>query len=204
MTDKLNHICFADLHILINTIQSSSVVNSSASASWLPICLPKFNQAAFVNAYVTFLRRKDSASPSMAQTPTQSHAHIPSAVASGSNESNEQQQSSTAIAQDTPTIESQISQTTSSVGEAGEDNNSTTTTNDTASRSDAATESSLNAKPATDISLICVSGMSDFDAVRSWCSIATEVRARFEQSNACSQFTTDRLTNCCRNSNERA
>ena len=48
-----------DLHILINTIHSPSVMNSSAAASFLPICLPKFNAAAFVNAYVTFLRRSD-------------------------------------------------------------------------------------------------------------------------------------------------
>ena len=48
-----------DLHILINTIHSPSVMNTSAAASFLPICLPKFNAAAFVNAYVTFLRRND-------------------------------------------------------------------------------------------------------------------------------------------------
>lgn len=49
-----------DLHILINTIHSPSIINNSASASWLPVCLPKFNSAAFVNAYVTFLKREDS------------------------------------------------------------------------------------------------------------------------------------------------
>ncbi|KAI0345875.1 DUF254-domain-containing protein [Trametopsis cervina] len=50
---KKHSIHPSDLHILINTVQSSSTVNSSAAASWLPICLPKFNPAAFVNAYVT-------------------------------------------------------------------------------------------------------------------------------------------------------
>ncbi|KAJ3557656.1 hypothetical protein NM688_g1358 [Phlebia brevispora] len=49
----------SDLHILVNTVHSPSIVNASASASFLPICLPKFNPQAFVNAYVTFLRRND-------------------------------------------------------------------------------------------------------------------------------------------------
>ena len=53
---------FQDLHILINTIHSPSIMNSSAAASFLPICLPKFNAAAFVNAYVTFLRRTEGSS----------------------------------------------------------------------------------------------------------------------------------------------
>lgn len=48
-----------DLHVLVNTVHSPSIVNNSAAASWVPVCLPKFDQAAFVNAYVTFLR-KDS------------------------------------------------------------------------------------------------------------------------------------------------
>ncbi|KAH9922852.1 trafficking protein Mon1-domain-containing protein [Epithele typhae] len=50
----------ADLHILINTIHSPSILNNSAAASWLPVCLPKFNASAFVNAYVMFLPREDA------------------------------------------------------------------------------------------------------------------------------------------------
>ncbi|CDO71428.1 hypothetical protein BN946_scf184909.g22 [Trametes cinnabarina] len=34
-------------------------MNSSAAASWLPVCLPKFDSSAFVNAYVMFLSRSD-------------------------------------------------------------------------------------------------------------------------------------------------
>ncbi|KAH9891571.1 trafficking protein Mon1-domain-containing protein [Cubamyces lactineus] len=49
----------SDLHILVNTVHSSSILNSSAAASWLPVCLPKFNASAFVNAYVMFLPRND-------------------------------------------------------------------------------------------------------------------------------------------------
>ncbi|KAI9058311.1 DUF254-domain-containing protein [Trametes sanguinea] len=45
----------SDLHILVNTVHSPSIMNSSAAASWLPVCLPKFNPLAFVNAYVMFL-----------------------------------------------------------------------------------------------------------------------------------------------------
>jgi len=52
----------ADIHIIMNTIHSPSVFNSPASASWVPICLPKFNPSGFVNMYVTFLR-KDEAFP---------------------------------------------------------------------------------------------------------------------------------------------
>ncbi|KAI0699310.1 trafficking protein Mon1-domain-containing protein [Cerioporus squamosus] len=57
----------SDLHILINTIHSPSILNNSAAASWLPVCLPKFNAAAFVNAYVMFLPRGDV--PSTPQGP---------------------------------------------------------------------------------------------------------------------------------------
>ncbi|KAH8104565.1 trafficking protein Mon1-domain-containing protein [Cristinia sonorae] len=53
---KKHSIHPSDIHILVNTIHAPSIVNSSASASWLPICLPKFNSSAFVNAYVTFMR----------------------------------------------------------------------------------------------------------------------------------------------------
>lgn len=48
-----------DIHIIVNTIHSPSIFNSPAAASWIPICLPKFNPAGFVNAYITFLRKPD-------------------------------------------------------------------------------------------------------------------------------------------------
>ena len=54
---KKHSIHPSDLHILVNTVHSPSIINSAAAASWLPICLPKFNASAFVNAYVSFLRR---------------------------------------------------------------------------------------------------------------------------------------------------
>lgn len=43
-----------DLHLLLNTL-SSPALRSSASASWLPICLPKFNPKGFLYCYVSFL-----------------------------------------------------------------------------------------------------------------------------------------------------
>ncbi|KAI0269832.1 trafficking protein Mon1-domain-containing protein [Gloeopeniophorella convolvens] len=54
---KRHSIHPADLHILMNTAHSPSIVNSSASASWLPLCLPKFNPSGFVNVFVTFLQQ---------------------------------------------------------------------------------------------------------------------------------------------------
>jgi vacuolar fusion protein MON1 len=41
----------------MNTIHAPSILNSPASASWVPVCLPKFNPAGFVNAYISFLRK---------------------------------------------------------------------------------------------------------------------------------------------------
>ncbi|KAI0755027.1 trafficking protein Mon1-domain-containing protein [Daedaleopsis nitida] len=64
---KKHSIHPSDLHILMNTIHSPSILNNSAAASWLPVCLPKFNSAAFVNAYVIFLPRSDAAP----QTPSE-------------------------------------------------------------------------------------------------------------------------------------
>jgi len=49
----------SDMHILMNTVHSPSIVKSSASASWLPICLPKFNASGFVNVFVSFLPDED-------------------------------------------------------------------------------------------------------------------------------------------------
>ncbi|KAJ7784388.1 vacuolar fusion protein MON1 [Mycena metata] len=49
----------ADIHILLNTIHAPSILNSPASASWIPVCLPKFNPSGFVNAYISFPRKDD-------------------------------------------------------------------------------------------------------------------------------------------------
>lgn len=48
-----------DIHIIVNTIHSPSIFNSPAAASWIPVCLPKFNPTGFANAYITFLRKPE-------------------------------------------------------------------------------------------------------------------------------------------------
>lgn len=47
-----------DLHILLNTLASPSLASASesASASWVPICLPKYNPDGFTHTYVSYLR----------------------------------------------------------------------------------------------------------------------------------------------------
>ncbi|TDL17259.1 DUF254-domain-containing protein [Rickenella mellea] len=47
----------SDLHILLNTIHAPSIFDSPAS--WLPICLPKFNPAGFLHAYVSFPQEEE-------------------------------------------------------------------------------------------------------------------------------------------------
>ncbi|KAL5501280.1 MON1 [Sanghuangporus vaninii] len=54
----------ADLHILLNTIHAPAIAGSPAS--WLPICLPKFNPG-FLHAYVTFPQRSEAESSSGSQ-----------------------------------------------------------------------------------------------------------------------------------------
>ncbi len=43
----------------MNTVHNPSIYNSPASASWIPICLPKFNPSGFLNVYIAFLQRED-------------------------------------------------------------------------------------------------------------------------------------------------
>lgn len=143
------------MHILINTIQSSSVVNSSATASWLPICLPKFNPAAFVNAYVTFLRRKDADNATPAQAPLQTNSNPIEPV-----------ESSVLVAEHVVTPASAQEQS-----DAGDQ---ASLGNDTSSKGDS-TSSSAPSLPV-ELGLLCVSGLNEFDAVRNWCTIASEVR----------------------------
>ncbi|KAK4689819.1 vacuolar fusion protein MON1, partial [Tremellales sp. Uapishka_1] len=43
----------SDVHLLLNTLASSQTLRSQET--WLPICLPKFNPAGFVHAYISFV-----------------------------------------------------------------------------------------------------------------------------------------------------
>ncbi|KAG2151303.1 DUF254-domain-containing protein [Suillus clintonianus] len=65
-----------DIHILVNTVYSPSIINSPASASWIPVCLPKFNPAGFVNAYITFLHRPDSDQKSYQRTTRENNESV--------------------------------------------------------------------------------------------------------------------------------
>ena len=62
----------------MNTITSPSVFNSPASASWIPICLPKFNPSGFLNTYITFLRKEE---PLHSQDVQQSDGNVGSSQA---------------------------------------------------------------------------------------------------------------------------
>ena len=162
---KKHSIHPSDLHILINTVQSSSSVNFSAAASWLPICLPKFNPAAFVNAYVTFLQRKDAGLAPSAPTPTLPAAQ-PASVVSSAPEQVVPASSSSSIR--VPPHEPETRASTRP------------TSPETIPQSEtAASIASLPSSPV-EVGLICVSGLGDFDAVRSWCSLAAEVKTSLQ------------------------
>lgn len=44
----------SDMHLLLNTLATSETLRTVET--WLPICLPKFNPAGFVHAYISFVR----------------------------------------------------------------------------------------------------------------------------------------------------
>jgi len=50
-----------DLHVLLATIAAPSI--KGTTASWLPICLPKFNASGFLHAYVSFIRSEGEDTP---------------------------------------------------------------------------------------------------------------------------------------------
>ncbi|ODN75472.1 hypothetical protein L202_06607 [Cryptococcus amylolentus CBS 6039] len=43
----------SDLHLLLNTLASSSTLRSTET--WFPMCFPKFNPAGFVHSYINFM-----------------------------------------------------------------------------------------------------------------------------------------------------
>ncbi|KAL0581169.1 Vacuolar fusion protein mon1 [Marasmius crinis-equi] len=74
---KKHSIHPADVHIILNTIQSPSIANSPASASWIPVCLPKFNASGFVNAYISFMKPpEDETTPNSSETVADVHQGI--------------------------------------------------------------------------------------------------------------------------------
>ncbi|KAF5315324.1 hypothetical protein D9619_006994 [Psilocybe cf. subviscida] len=87
---KKHSIHPADLHILLNTIHSPSIYNSPANASWIPICLPKFNPSGFVNSYITFLRKDEAVDLQHPSTRPTSPASEEVSTTSGGTTSDEQ------------------------------------------------------------------------------------------------------------------
>lgn len=159
---KKHSIHPSDLHILINTVLSSSSVNSSAAASWLPVCLPKFNPAAFVNAYVTFLRRKDLEGAEIVQTPMQAQSQPSDDVSSSAERRTSRS--------DGPSVPGQLHEPEAVESEPRPRTPETLPQSNTSSVSVVGSSAS-----PIEIGLICVSGLGEFDAVRSWSSVAAEV-----------------------------
>ncbi|GJE86335.1 trafficking protein Mon1-domain-containing protein [Phanerochaete sordida] len=153
---KKHSIHPSDLHILINTVHSPSIINSSAAASWLPICLPKFNPGAFVNAYVSFLRRGDDhQQPQAPVTPT------PGATAT------------TSQTDTSPEGASQTEGAAATESTGAQTGLSESTASD--SNEQPAEEALMDEHSGhVDIGLVCVSGLADFEAVRGWCATASE------------------------------
>lgn len=156
-----------DLHILLNTIHAPAIFDSPAS--WLPICLPKFNPGGFLHAYVNFLRHGELVSP----------------------ESTPQSSSPPAEAHDdeTPTSEGVPSsgQTTPTPGGSRSGTRSPAST-DAIDRRPSLDSAILAppAKPVTDTSrlggriglgLVCVSGGggTEFERIREWCESISKV-----------------------------
>lgn len=159
---KKHSIHPSDLHILINTVHSPSIINSSAAASWLPICLPKFNPGAFVNAYVSFLRRGDDHREPA--TPTLDASEQGGAAESSAPASSEDASPAEPAGPSTKTPEGAVSPTEAS----GPDSKSV------ASSGQSTVEAPPECEAHIDIGLICVSGLADFEAVRGWCTTASE------------------------------
>ncbi|KAI5474316.1 vacuolar fusion protein MON1, partial [Pseudohyphozyma bogoriensis] len=52
---KRHSIHPTDLHLLLTPILSSTTFRSPGGESWIPICLPKFNDTGFLHAYISFV-----------------------------------------------------------------------------------------------------------------------------------------------------
>ena len=66
-----------DIHIILNTIHAPSIYTSPAPASWVPICLPKYNPQHFAHAYISFLCRQEDRGPADQPTAPVTEPYIP-------------------------------------------------------------------------------------------------------------------------------
>ena len=63
----------ADMHVLVATIGSPAVKGSAAS--WLPICLPRFNANGLLHTYASYLELPINTAPSTSQAAEAGEAH---------------------------------------------------------------------------------------------------------------------------------
>lgn len=117
----------------MNTIHSPSILNSAANASFIPICLPKYNASGFANAYISF----------MLQSEPVSRAPSTASLAEGL----------PASSSDSSAPESELAALASS-GEL---------------------PAVLEDRGAA---MICISGGTNFEAIKTWCDSVTEVCSR--------------------------
>ena len=143
-----------DLHILLNTVTAPAVANSPAS--WIPICLPRFNSSGFLYAYVAH------PSPETAEARSPASPMPPSGT-----------QTQPAPVQDASQSEELNNASSANVAPKS----SQAPTSPTTSTSHSTTSSSVNSSQKHEehgLTLVCVSGGggSDFETVRSWCEQA--------------------------------
>jgi len=143
---KKHSIHPSDLHLLLNTVHAPSIYNNSATSSWLPICLPKFNSTGFVNAYVNFVPRDgdlNSVPPTSTVAAATTSSSLP-AVTGGDKD------------REKPPAFTLESGNGSEPGSGGGEYGSTA-------------GSLLVQDPSTtSIGLVCVTGEPDFDVIRAW------------------------------------
>jgi hypothetical protein len=149
---KKHSIHPADLHILLNTIHSPSILNSSASASWLPVCLPKFNPSGFLNVYVNFLGDTNASSTDEPRGET----HIPRVSSPPMDNGN------------IGTPMGNIAETAGTEHTSGADNITTSSHPSSASSLSSASITPPSEHVPPGIALLCVSSGGDFEAIRDW------------------------------------
>ncbi|KAJ3974097.1 trafficking protein Mon1-domain-containing protein [Lentinula raphanica] len=137
----------ADIHILLTTLASPSLSNSPASAMWVPLCLPKWNEGRMVNAYVVNIPYISGVQP----TARAAEQRSPGVTTRPSSPVSEQQR-----------------EPQSSLDNVGQEH-------DIAGNAEATTGKGNEAHTSSpSLTLVCISGGSDFDSVRAWCDQAVE------------------------------
>ncbi|KAF8527468.1 DUF254-domain-containing protein [Hysterangium stoloniferum] len=159
-----------DLHILLNALHTPSI--AANPASWLPICLPKFNPRSFVHAYVCFL---DHDQPdTLIKNPNQgkrSFEELPTISVSS-------EESSVNLATATPSL----SDPEVSSAEGSRDH---TTGSDSLKIPNNFRKGSVFSDSFSDkggLALVTVSGGGEFDAVRNWSDNVAKVKNPYHSS----------------------